>query len=206
MSIFGIVLAAGTGERFGRPKSSVDISGRPMWRWSFDALESGGCDQVVVVGDVAGGVPGGDRRRDSVAAGLAVAPAATTYVLVHDAARPLASAGLVRRVIERLRVGDVEAVVPSIAVRDTLKHVSGDVVDRTIDRTDLVVAQTPQGFTFEALVRSHEANDGDATDDAVLVERGGGSVVIVAGEDHNLKVTYPGDLAVATALAKELAP
>lgn len=141
-----------------------------------------------------------------MAAGLAVAPAETTYVLVHDAARPLASADLVRRVIERLRVGDVEAVVPSIAVRDTLKHVSGDVVDRTIDRTDLVVAQTPQGFTFEALVRSHEANDGDATDDAVLVERSGGSVVIVAGEDHNLKVTYPGDLAVATALAKELAP
>jgi 2-C-methyl-D-erythritol 4-phosphate cytidylyltransferase len=177
-----------------------------MWRWAFDALESGGCDRVVVVGDVPGGVPGGPRRRDSVAAGLALAPVETTYVLVHDAARPLASADLVRRVVERLRVGDVEAVVPSIAVRDTLKHVSGDAVDETIDRTDLVVAQTPQGFRFDALVRGHEADDRDATDDALLVERAGGSVVIVPGEDNNLKVTYPGDLAVAKALAKALAP
>jgi 2-C-methyl-D-erythritol 4-phosphate cytidylyltransferase/2-C-methyl-D-erythritol 2,4-cyclodiphosphate synthase len=206
VSVFGIVVAAGTGERFGRPKSSIDIAGRPMWRWASDALDSGGCDQVVVVGDVPGGIAGGVRRRDSVAAGLAVAPAGTTYVLVHDAARPLASADLVRRVIERLRVGDVEAVVPSIAVRDTLKHVSGDTVEQTVDRTGLVVAQTPQGFTLQALVRGHGADDGDATDDALLVERSGGSVVIVPGEDHNLKVTYPGDLAVAEALAKDSAP
>jgi len=199
-------VAAGSGDRFGRPKSSIDLSGRPMWRWAFDALESGGCDDVVVVGDVPGGVPGGVRRRDSVAAGLALAPAGTTYVLVHDAARPLASGDLVRRVIERLRVGDVGAVVPSIAVRDTLKHVSGEAVDRTIDRADLVVAQTPQGFTLEALVRGHSDDDADATDDAALVERSGGSVVIVPGEDHNLKVTYPGDLAVAEALAEGLAP
>ena len=201
MNVFGIVVAAGSGDRFGRPKADVELAGRPLWRWAVDALESGGCDGVVVVGDVPGGITGGARRRDSVAAGLAVAPEGVTHVLVHDAARPLASADLVGRVIDRLALGGTDAVVPGLAVRDTLKHVEDGVVTRTVDRTDLVIAQTPQGFTFDALVRGHAFDDDDATDDAALVERSGGKVVIVAGEDHNLKVTYPGDLAVAEALA-----
>lgn len=201
MNIFGIVVAAGSGERFGRPKADVQLAGRPLWRWAVDALESGGCDEVVVVGQVPGGIDGGARRRDSVAAGLAAAPDGATHVLVHDAARPLASADLVRRVIERLAVGDADAVVPGLAVRDTLKRVEDGVVTRTVDRTDLVIAQTPQGFTIDALVRGHAFNDDDATDDAALVERWGGTVVIVAGDDHNLKVTYPGDLGVAEGLA-----
>lgn len=195
-------MAAGTGDRFGGPKALIEVGGRPLWRWAADALESGGCDLVAVVGDVPGGIPGGLRRRDSVAAGLASAPTDTTHVLVHDAARPLASADLVRRVIARLAVGDVDGVVPAIAIRDTLKHVSGDTVTRTVDRTDLVVAQTPQGFTIEALVRCHGFDDDAATDDAVLVERSGGVVAAIAGEDWNLKVTYPGDLAVVKALAR----
>lgn len=201
MNVFGIVVAAGSGERFGRPKADVELAGRPLWRWAVAALDSGGCDEVVVVGQVSGGIEGGARRRDSVAAGLAAAPDGATHVLVHDAARPLASADLARRVIDRLAIGDADAVVPVLAVRDTLKRVEDGVVIRTVDRTDLVIAQTPQGFTIEALVRGHAFDDDDATDDATLVERSGGSVVIVAGDDHNLKVTYPGDLAVAEGLA-----
>ena len=199
MTVFGIVVAAGSGERFGRPKAAAELAGRPLWRWAADALSSGGCDDVVVVGEVPGGIPGGARRRDSVAAGLAVTPDGATHVLVHDAARPLASTELVARVIERLAVGDVDAVVPGLAVRDTLKHVSGEVVTRTIDRSHLVIAQTPQGFRTAALLRGHDFDDDDATDDAALVERSGGSVVIVDGDDHNLKITYPGDLAVMEA-------
>ncbi|MEE9205977.1 MAG: 2-C-methyl-D-erythritol 4-phosphate cytidylyltransferase [Acidimicrobiia bacterium] len=201
MNVFGIVVAAGSGERFGRPKADVELAGRPLWRWAVAALELGGCDEVVVVGQVPGGIDGGARRRDSVAAGLAAAPDGATHVLVHDAARPLASADLARRVIDRLAIGDVDAVVPGLAVRDTLKRVEDGVVIRTVDRTDLMIVQTPQGFTIEALVRGHAFDDDDATDDAALVERSGGSVVIVAGDDHNLKVTYPGDLAVAEGLA-----
>lgn len=200
MTVYGIVVAAGSGERFGGPKAAVELAGRPLWRWAADALASGGCDDVVVVGDVPGGIPGGPRRRDSVASGLAVVPDGVAHVLVHDAARPLASAELVRRVIERLALGDADSVVPGIGVRDTLKRVSGETVIHTVDRADLVLAQTPQGFTIDALRRGHAFDDDEATDDAALIERSGGTVVIVAGDDHNLKVTYPGDLAVAEAL------
>lgn len=200
MNVFGIVVAAGSGERFGQPKANVELAGRPLWRWAVDALESGGCDDVVVVGPVPGGIAGGVRRRDSVAAGLAVAPDGATHVLVHDAARPLASAALVRQVIDRLAIGGTDGVVPGLAVRDTLKRVQGGVVILTVDRADLVIAQTPQGFAIEALLRAHAFDDDDATDDAALVERSGGTVVIVSGGDHNLKVTYPADLVVAEAL------
>ncbi len=200
MTVFGIVVAAGSGERFGRPKATIELAGRPLWKWAVDSLLSGGCGDVAVVGEVPGGISGGVRRRDSVAAGMAVAPDGATHVLVHDAARPLATAELVGRVIERLAVGDVDAVVPGIPVRDTLKSVSGETVIRTVDRTDLVSVQTPQGFKVGSLRRGHAFDDDDATDDAALVERSGGMVVFVTGEGHNLKVTYPGDLAVMEAL------
>jgi len=200
VTVFGIVVAAGSGERFGGPKAGVELAGRPLWRWSFDALEAGGCDEVVVVGDVPGGIPGGVRRRDSVAAGLGYLSEDVTHVLVHDAARPLASADLVTRVIERLLVGDVGAVVPGIAVTDTVKRVEGEAVIDTVDRLGLVTVQTPQGFTLTALREAHAFDDDEATDDAALVERSGGTVVVVVGDEVNLKVTYPGDLTIARAL------
>ena len=197
---FGIVVAAGSGERFGRPKAHLEVGGVPLWRRARDLLAGAGCVGVVVVGDVPGGVPGGARRRDSVAAGLAHAPAAATHVLVHDAARPLASPELVAAVLARLESGDVEAVVPAVPVTDTVKRVEAGSVVATVDRTDLVVVQTPQGFLIEALRRAHAVDQDDASDDALLIERMGGRVAIVAGEAQNLKITYPGDLAVAEAL------
>ena len=93
------------------------------------ALEGAGVAGVVVVGDLPGGVPGGDRRRDSVAAGLGALPSDASHVLIHDAARPLATVELVCRVRDRLGVGDVDGVVPGLAVRDTLKRPNWTKVD-----------------------------------------------------------------------------
>jgi len=200
VTTFGIVVAAGSGERFGRPKAHIELAGIPLWQRARDLLMSGGCSSVVVVGDVPGGIPGGARRRDSVAAGLATAPEGTRYVLVHDAARPLASVDLVRRVLARLQVGDAGAVVPAVAVADTIKRVAGDLVTETVDRADLMAIQTPQGFGVEVLRTAHAHDPSDASDDALLVERSGGIVAVVPGEAQNLKITYPGDLAVAEAL------
>ncbi|HEY5578993.1 MAG TPA: 2-C-methyl-D-erythritol 4-phosphate cytidylyltransferase, partial [Acidimicrobiia bacterium] len=159
-----------------------------------------GCDRVVVVGPVPGGLPGGPRRRDSVAAGLAALGSQVEWVLVHDAARPLASSELVSRVLARLVRGDCDGVVPVVPVRDTIKEVEAGMVVRTVDRQRLVVVQTPQGFPLGMLRKAHAATDDDVSDDAVLVERAGGSVVVVEGEALNLKVTHPEDLALAEGL------
>jgi 2-C-methyl-D-erythritol 4-phosphate cytidylyltransferase/2-C-methyl-D-erythritol 2,4-cyclodiphosphate synthase len=163
-------------------------------------LESAGVTEVVVVGDVPDGVPGGARRRDSVAAGLAALESGADWVLVHDAARPLATEELTRRVIERLLRGDVDGVVPVVPVRDTIKRIDGDAVVETLERASLAVAQTPQGFRMAALQAAQRSGDGDASDEALLIEREGGRVVTVPGDPTNLKVTYPGDLAVVEAL------
>ena len=200
MSFHGIVVAAGRGERFGAPKASVKLGDLPLWQWAVRCLESAGAVGVVVVGAVPGGLSGGERRRDSVAAGLAAVPPGTRHILIHDAARPLASAALASAVAARLARGDCEGVVPALPVRDTLKQVAGERVATTVARHDLVAVQTPQGFVLDALLRAHAAFDGDATDDAELVERNGGSVVTVPGEPRNLKITFPDDLDLAVAL------
>jgi 2-C-methyl-D-erythritol 4-phosphate cytidylyltransferase len=200
VTVHGILVAAGRGERFGGPKHAVLLRGRPLWEWARDALLRGGVCEVVLVGDIPGGIPGGGRRRDSVAAGLDALSAGASHVLVHDAARPLATPDLVRRIIDRLLSGGVDAVVPVVAVRDTLKRVGDGWVVETVDRSDLAGAQTPQGFKVPVLRAAHQAGGGDAGDDAVLVERLGGSVATVEGETSNIKITYPGDLALAEAL------
>ncbi len=200
MSCWGVVVAAGAGRRFGAPKHDSSLGGRPLWQWARDALLAGGASGVVLVGPVPGGVPGGDRRRDSVAAGLAELPAAAATVLVHDAARPLAGTDLVARVAERLHEGDVDGVVPVVAVRDTIKEVAAGRVVRTVDRSRLASVQTPQGFRLAALRAAHDSITGDAPDDAWLVEQAGGTVATVPGDPRNLKVTYPDDLAVLAAL------
>jgi 2-C-methyl-D-erythritol 4-phosphate cytidylyltransferase len=199
-SVWGLLLAAGRGTRFGGPKHDVEMDGIPIWRQSERALLDGGVDHLIVVGDFDGAVPGGDRRRDSVASGLAAISNHVGFVLVHDAARPLVTADLVRSVIDRLLVGDVAGVVPAVPVRDTLKRVSGDIVVETVDRSELVAVQTPQGFDLEMLRSAHAQVATDVTDDASMVEAIGGVIAIVDGDPTNLKVTYPEDLAVAEAL------
>lgn len=203
MQTWGIVVAAGSGQRFGRPKHLVELDGVPLWRRAANALAPV-CDGVLVVGDVPDGVPGGPRRRDSVAAGLARLPETTEAVLVHDAARPLASTALARRVLDRLAVGDADGVIPVVPVRDTLKHMDGEAVVRTVDRSPLVAVQTPQAFRLDALMAAHRASTDDATDDAQLLEWDDRRVVGIDGEPTNLKVTYPDDLLVAAALLTEV--
>jgi len=195
-----VVVAAGAGERFGRPKHLIEVGGVPMWRRGRELLETAGAGEVVVVGDVPGGVPGGVTRRDSVVAGLAALESGAEWVLVHDAARPLAGEALARRVVERLLLGDVDGVVPVVPVRDTIKRVDGDVVVETVERAPLVVAQTPQGFRVAVLHAAQRSGPDDASDEALLIEQAGGRVVTVPGDPANIKVTYPVDLAVVEAL------
>lgn len=135
-------------------------------------------------------VAGGPRRRDSVRAGLERLAGAGT-VLVHDAARPFASRGLVERVGRRARAD--RAVVPALPIRDTLKEVEGDRVLGTVDRDRFVAAQTPQGFPYDLLVAAHEASAEEATDDAALCERSGVPVTWIPGEALNRKLTDPED-------------
>ena len=201
--IWGILLAAGRGSRFGRAKHELDVGGTPMWELARRSLIDGGVDKVVLVGDIADAVPGGERRQDSVVAGLRTIPDEEGFVLIHDAARPLVTAELVRRVIDRLLAADVDGVVPVVPVRDTIKRISDDRVVETVSRADLVSVQTPQGFELGALRAAHDAFDGDATDDAGMVEATGGVVAIVDGDPLNIKVTYPEDLTLAEALRSQ---
>lgn len=194
MRTWAIVVAAGTGRRFGGAKQLEELDGLPLWKRATTALVEGGVEHVVVVGEDVGGVPGGRRRQDSVGNGLLHVPDGIDFVLVHDAARAAASAALVAAVIARLSEGDVDAVVPAIPVRDTIRRVDGEEAKGTVDRAGLVAVQTPQGFRTEALRRAHGEIRDDVTDDAQMVERLGGRVVIVPGEPSNLKVTYREDL------------
>ncbi|MCZ7528138.1 MAG: 2-C-methyl-D-erythritol 4-phosphate cytidylyltransferase [Acidimicrobiia bacterium] len=206
METWAIVAAGGLGTRFGRPKQFLPLAGR---RLVDRAVEVAGaaCDGVVLVlpaGAVWDGpgvtavVEGGPTRSASVRAGLAAVPDRVAVVVVHDAARPLASPDLFSAVIEAVRAG-ADAAVPGLPVPDTLKRVVGDRVVETVGRDDLVAVQTPQAFRAAAL-RSAHATGADATDDAALVEAAGGSVVVVPGDPRNLKVTGPRDLLVAEAL------
>jgi 2-C-methyl-D-erythritol 4-phosphate cytidylyltransferase len=140
-------------------------------------------------------VVGGATRAESVRAGLEVVPDAADVVVVHDAVRPLASVSLFRAVVDAVR-GGAAGAIPVVPVADTLKKVSGDVVQSTIDREDLVTVQTPQAFAASALRAAHRGR-GEATDDAGLLEEGGVAVRTVPGDARNVKITRPEDLELA---------
>ena len=159
MNLHGIVVGAGSGRRFGGTKATSLLRGRPLWEWARDALVQGGVDGGVVVGPFPGGLPGGPRRRDSVLVGLHALRDGVTHVVIHDAARPWASAALTRVVVARLARGDVAAVVPAVPLRDTVKRVSGDLVTMTVDRSELVAVQTPQAFVLTTLLEAHHSGD-----------------------------------------------
>jgi 2-C-methyl-D-erythritol 4-phosphate cytidylyltransferase len=201
MKVWAIVVAGGDGTRFGGPKHALLLGGVPLWLRCVQTLRAAGVDTVVVVGDVPGGLPGGLRRRDSVSQGLSAIPDTVEWVLVHDAARPLVSIGLIQRVIAAASSATADAVIPATPVTDTLKSVDGDTVVGTVDRTALVGVQTPQAFRTSVLKMAHLRDpDDDVTDDAGLIEREGGTVVTVPGEVSNIKITFDGDLELAEAL------
>jgi 2-C-methyl-D-erythritol 4-phosphate cytidylyltransferase len=204
--VWGIVVAAGRGDRFGQPKQFCGLAGTRVVDRSLTALTAV-CEAVVVVlpadvswdgQPVAAAVAGGETRSDSVRAGLRAIPEDAHVVVVHDAARPLATRTLFHAVITAVQAG-ADAAVPGVPVTDTLKRIEGERVVDTLDRKQLVAVQTPQAFRASALRAAHASGD-DATDDAALVEAAGGTVVVVAGEPRNLKITTPDDLLVAAAL------
>jgi 2-C-methyl-D-erythritol 4-phosphate cytidylyltransferase len=201
-----IVVAAGRGARFGAAKQFLELAGGRLVDRAVDACAEVAGAVVVVLPDavewdgpaVHGAVVGGETRSDSVRAGLVALPANVDVVVVHDAARPLASRAIFDAVITAVRNG-ADAAVPALPVPDTLKRVDGARVVETIVRDDLVAVQTPQAFRSAALRHAH-ASGGDATDDAAIVESHGGCVVIVPGDVDNFKITSPRDLDVAAAL------
>jgi len=204
--VWGIVVAAGRGDRFGAPKQFCELAGMRVVDHALVALTRV-CAGVVLVlpsgvewegAPVAAVVPGGDTRSDSVRAGLDAVPETAGVVVVHDAARPLATRALFDAVIEAVQ-RDADAAIPGLPVADTVKRVDGTQVVETVDRAHLVTVQTPQAFRADVLRRVHSAG-GDATDDAALVEASGGKVVVVPGEPSYIKITDPTDLLVAAAL------
>jgi 2-C-methyl-D-erythritol 4-phosphate cytidylyltransferase len=206
---WAIVVAAGGGSRFGAAKQFSSLGGETVLDRSVGVARSA-CDGVIVVlpADAAWDAPagveraaGGATRSDSVRAGLALVPADADVVVVHDAARPLASARLFERVV-RAVAGGADGAVPALPIADTVKRVDGDRVVETVARDALVGVQTPQAFRAEVLRAVHRVGGVD-TDDAALVEAAGGSVVIVEGERRNLKLTLADDLALAEALLNE---
>lgn len=198
-----VVVAGGSGRRFGGAKQYAPLAGRRVLDWSLDAARSVADGVVLVVPAeevdvdepaVDAVVAGGATRSESVRNGLAAVPATAEVVLVHDGARPLATHALFRAVADAVLAG-AEVVVPVVDVVDTVTDAHGTPVDRDALRA----VQTPQGFRADVLRTVHAARP-EATDDASLVVAGGGRLRHVHGERWNLKVTEPDDLAVAEAI------
>jgi len=205
--VWTIVVAAGSGLRFGSAKQFETIGGKKIVDWAVDeaSKHSAGVVVVVPVGQVsgAGQVEGGSTRSESVRRGLAAVPDTATIICVHDAARPFASPTVFQRVISAV-VDGADAAVPGVAVVDTIKQVNeSNVVVATPRRETLRAVQTPQAFRAESLRRAHAAG-GEGTDDATLIEKMNGEVVVVEGEIVNRKITTREDLEWAVAHAQHL--
>jgi len=204
-NVWTIVVAAGSGARFGGPKQFSMLGDRRVLDWSVETAGSSSTGVVVVLpaadAERERGVAGGETRSESVRCGLAAVPADATIICVHDAARPFASAHLYREVIMQVHAG-AEGAIPALPVTDTIKQVnSQNIVIATPDRSSLVAVQTPQAFRASVLRAAH-ASSPEGTDDATLVEVMGKQVVVVAGEVMNRKLTAPEDLEWARAMAR----
>jgi 2-C-methyl-D-erythritol 4-phosphate cytidylyltransferase len=228
-----VIAAAGSGERLGAggPKAFVELAGRPMLAWSLAAFHaSAAVPRVVIavppsaeaeaeaiaseIGIEAAVVAGGEARSESVA--NAVSHVDAEIVAVHDAARPLVTAGLIDELVEKLASRpDAAGVIAAEAITDTVKRAreprpakgdfprGGPTVAKTLSRDHLWGAQTPQVFRLDALREALAADPqalAAATDEAMLVESAGGKVLIHPSLPENLKVTTAADLRVAALL------
>ncbi len=203
--VWGLVVAAGSGRRFGGEKQFLSLAGKPVHRWAVEATRSVAVGVVLVVppgrekdANLEGGadivVAGGETRSASVRAGLQAVPESAGIIVVHDAARPVASEALFRSVVAAVETG-AHAAIPGVPHVDTVKSVEGRIVSSTLDRSNLVRVQTPQAFRSAALRRAH-ASGPESTDDAAAVEAIGVQVVVVLGEEANVKITSPTDLSL----------
>jgi 2-C-methyl-D-erythritol 4-phosphate cytidylyltransferase len=211
VGVWAVLAAAGSGERLGsdRPKAFARLGDRPLLAESLERLEASSWVDAIVVaappgweepvillaeelgcGKVNASVTGGATRAASIAAALREVPEEAAVVLVHDAARPLLPEDVIERVLAPLSEG-WDGAVPGLPVPDTVKRVRGDEVVETLDRSQLVLVQTPQAFVAPVL---RDAADGEASDCAALVEARGGRVKIVPGDPRLLKVTTREDL------------
>ena len=224
MTASAIIVAAGSGVRLGSgaPKAFVKIGGRTMLAYSLSAVAQVTSISEVVIAVPAGFesaaraeataagllmpvkiTPGGNERQDSVRIALELTSAESALVIVHDAARPLATPAIFEACIAAAaRAGGAIAAVP---VSDTLKRVvdSDSAIVATVARAGLWQAQTPQAFRREALIAAHRRAVSQgiaATDDADLVERTGVRVEVVEASTANLKITTPSDLAIVEAI------
>jgi 2-C-methyl-D-erythritol 4-phosphate cytidylyltransferase len=215
-----LIVAAGRGEGLGdgRPKALVSLCGRPMLEWSVASLHAVPAVRSIVIAlppDELGAAPegtiavaGGVQRSHSVLAALGVC-AEGDPVIVHDAARPLATPQLFEQaLLELQRAPEADAVIAAAPVTDTIKEVGEDgrTVTGTLERSRLWAVQTPQVFRRAALERALALPDDDlvrATDDAWLVERTGGVVHVVGSDPGNMKITTRQDLRVAEFLLSQ---
>ncbi|MDB5373215.1 MAG: bifunctional 2-C-methyl-D-erythritol 4-phosphate cytidylyltransferase/2-C-methyl-D-erythritol [Belnapia sp.] len=227
MSIAALLMAAGSGTRFGasQPKQYLPLLGRPVIRHAAEALLAGGAvtllQPVCAAGEEArvaallAGLPGllppvagGETRQASVRRGLdslAQRDPVPEVVLVHDAARPVVPAGTIAALLAAL--DQASAAIPAQPVADTLKRAADGIIAETVPRAGLYRAQTPQAFRFGALLAAHRAARAEATDDAQLMELSGEAVRLVAGSETNVKITFPEDLdRVAAQMGHKLLP
>ena len=209
-----MIAAAGSGQRLGAggPKAFVELAGRPLLEWSLRACQVAASIEAVVVAAPPGEedrveqdgvevVKGGATRAESVA--TALERVETELVAIHDAARPLVTAQLFDAVLGELAAAEHAAgVIAAAPLTDTVKQARDDrVVERTLDRSRLWGAQTPQAFRTAALREAIAAGDAaEATDEAMLVEAAGGTVLLHDPEAPNLKVTSAEDLRLAELL------
>jgi 2-C-methyl-D-erythritol 4-phosphate cytidylyltransferase len=217
VSVWAILAAAGSGERLGldRPKAFAPLNDRPLIAEPLERLDASEWIEGIVVaappqweepcilvaeevaaGKVAKAVTGGQTRSESVQAALAEVPEEATVVVVHDAARPLVTDEVIERVITALGDG-WDGAIPVLPLSDTIKKVDGEAIAETLDRSQLVAAQTPQAFVAPALrdafsTLQHTVTK--STDCASLVEASGGRVRAVEGDRRLIKVTDPADL------------
>jgi 2-C-methyl-D-erythritol 4-phosphate cytidylyltransferase/2-C-methyl-D-erythritol 2,4-cyclodiphosphate synthase len=211
-----VVVAAGSGSRAGGAKQWRLLGGRPVIRWSVEALLEAGAEDLVIVipagseaeaGEALAGLagwrltPGGASRAESVRNGLtALGGPDDRPVLIHDAARPLLSAAVIRRTLEAL--SDADGALPALPVADSLRRGAGGLMADSVDRDGVWRAQTPQAFRYRTLVEAYAAwpAEESATDEATVVQRASGRVRLVEGDPRLMKLTFPEDFAMAEAL------
>lgn len=208
MQLAIVLVAAGASTRMGFPKLWVEVCGQPLLARAIAAARAADPSELVVVvsddrlrptaelAPDARVVPGGARRRDSVAAGLAASQA--PWLAIHDAARALAPPELFRRGLEAAQ--QTGAAVPGLPLKDTIKRVTDSLVIETPARAEHVAVQTPQVFRRDLLEQALGLSNEDVTDEAALVERLGVRVAVFAGDERAFKVTTPLDLALARTL------